>query len=141
MSYLVSSAGLNLQNLCHNVHLFSPATSKAVKDQSVGRALRVGQTRTVFVYEYCVPNTFNVYLAERSMQKALPGLVTMMCTGLAPSLDLSERGFSVAGWVIRDGELVALGKDEEPQEDDVTDTQLIMDRVAHEITYGFMEDN
>ncbi|PWY66464.1 putative DNA repair helicase rad5,16, partial [Aspergillus heteromorphus CBS 117.55] len=133
MSYLVSSAGLNLQNLCRNLHLFSPATSKAVKDQSVGRALRVGQTRTVFVYEYCVPKTFNVYLAERSMQKALPGLVTMMCTGLAPALDNSEAGFSVEGWVIRDGELVALGNGEEPQEGDITDTELIMEQVVREI--------
>lgn len=31
MSYLISSAGLNLQGLCHNLHLFSPATSGAIQ--------------------------------------------------------------------------------------------------------------
>lgn len=140
MSYLISSAGLNLQAMCRNVHLFSPATSKAITDQAIGRALRVGQNRTVFVYEYQVPNTFNIYLAERNLTKALPGLVTMMCTGLAPMLNESASGFSVEGWVIRDGELVALAKDEEPGEEDITDTSTIMDQVVREISGGFMDE-
>ncbi|PIG82055.1 hypothetical protein AARAC_000260 [Aspergillus arachidicola] len=39
-SFSVNSAGLNLQNQCRNVHLFSPTTSKA--------------SRIVLVYEYIV---------------------------------------------------------------------------------------
>ncbi|PYH90758.1 hypothetical protein BO71DRAFT_333775 [Aspergillus ellipticus CBS 707.79] len=92
--------------MCHNIHLFSPSTSRAIFEQAIGRLVRVGQTHTVRVYEYRIPGTFNIYLADRNMQKAIPGLIVMICTGLAPVL--RNDGFSVEGWVIRDGNMVFL---------------------------------
>ncbi|OJJ89337.1 uncharacterized protein ASPGLDRAFT_54000, partial [Aspergillus glaucus CBS 516.65] len=77
-SYGVNVMGLNLQNLCCNVHLFSPGMSKAVVNQAVRRVCHLGQTRIVLVYEYLLENNFNVMLVKHNKLKAVLGLVTEM---------------------------------------------------------------
>ncbi|KAF5854714.1 hypothetical protein ETB97_000849, partial [Aspergillus alliaceus] len=74
-SYGVNSAGLNLQTLCRNVHLFSPALSKATRDQAIGRTCRLGQDRIVLVYDYSVDESFNEYMLSRTKNKAIASLM------------------------------------------------------------------
>ncbi|KAI3002258.1 hypothetical protein CBS147346_6092 [Aspergillus niger] len=114
--------------------LFSPSTSQALAIQCIGRNLRCDQARAVYVYEYRVPGTFNIYLANRNLRKALPGVMTMLCTGLAPMLNDSKEGFTVEGWVVREGRLVKLKTYEKPRETDMTDPDTIMDEVVKRIT-------
>ncbi|GCB21506.1 hypothetical protein AAWM_04391 [Aspergillus awamori] len=98
--------------------LFSPSTSQALAIQCIGRNLRCDQARAVYVYEYRVPGTFNIYLANRNLRKALPG-----------------EGFTVEGWVVREGRLVKLKTYEKPRETDLTDPDTIMDEMVKRITW------
>ena len=43
-SYSINSTGLNLQNLCQNIHLFSPGMSKLITDQAIGHVCRISQS-------------------------------------------------------------------------------------------------
>jgi hypothetical protein len=126
-TYSVNSAGLNLQSLCHNVHLFMPATSALVHDQAIGRVCRIGQQNIVIVYDYHVPGTFNVYLVNRNRNKAIPGIVTEMTSGLNDEGDLSSNGIiNTQNWVIRDGKLIHLEKGQNTHDGDNTDPDAIM---------------
>ncbi|GKZ55973.1 hypothetical protein AnigIFM49718_001145 [Aspergillus niger] len=111
--------------------LFSPSTSQALAIQCIGRNLRCDQARAVYVYEYRVPGTFNIYLANRNLRKALPGVMTM----LSPMLNDSKEGFTVEGWVVREGRLVKLKTYEKPRETDLTDPDTIMDEMVKRITW------
>ncbi|OJD10172.1 hypothetical protein ACJ73_09910 [Blastomyces percursus] len=67
-----------------HAHLKAAERSKVVEEfntnpdtpVAVGRVLRIGQTKMVKVYEYVVPNYFNVYKLEKSNSKVIPGLMT-----------------------------------------------------------------
>ncbi|RLL94475.1 hypothetical protein CFD26_102070 [Aspergillus turcosus] len=71
----VNAAGLNLQQLCRNVHLFSEGTSKSVVKQAIERVCRLGQQKVVLVYDYHVEKSFDITLVLRNKLKAIPGLV------------------------------------------------------------------
>lgn len=120
-SYGVNAMGLNLQNLCRNVHLFSPGMSKAVVDQAIGRVCRLGQTRIVLVYEYQLENKFNAMLVKRNKLKAVPGLVAEM------SPDEFSMALDIGRWVVRGGEAYRLGNDEAPTVDDKTDSSAVLE--------------
>lgn len=90
-SYGVNAAGLNLQNMCQNIHLYSPRMSKSVVDQAIGRVSRLGQTQIVLVYEYQLDNKFNLMLVKWNKLKAIPGLVAdMSCDEFLVDLDIGR---------------------------------------------------
>ncbi|KAL2801674.1 P-loop containing nucleoside triphosphate hydrolase protein [Aspergillus granulosus] len=90
-SYYVNSAGSSLQHLCRNVHLFDTPSSEPMKEQAIGRSLRVGQTRTVKIYNYVVEDSFNTNIFARNLNKAVPELVaTMNWSVFADTLDIPE---------------------------------------------------
>jgi hypothetical protein len=90
--YSVNLAGLNLQSLCHNVHLFTPVTLAAVYNQAIGQVCYIGQQNIVIVYDYYVPGTFNVYLVNCNRNKAILGIIMEMTSGLNDEGDLSLDG-------------------------------------------------
>lgn len=59
---LVTSAELNLQRFCRNGQIFSLALTRAVSEQAIGRANRVGQPQIVQVFDYRVIYSFRVSL-------------------------------------------------------------------------------
>ena len=77
-SYTANGAGLNLQQSCHNVHLFDPAPSANAQEQAIGRTYRLGQPRKVTVVEYYVRRTFNEKVVNTQILRALPGLMAMI---------------------------------------------------------------
>ena len=77
-SYTANGAGLNLQQSCHNVHLFDPAPSANAQEQAIGRTYRLGQPRKVTVIEYYVRRTFNEKVVNTQILRALPGLMAMI---------------------------------------------------------------
>jgi hypothetical protein len=90
--YSINLAGLNLQLLCYNVHLFTPVTLAAVHDQAIGQVCHIGQWNIVIVYDYHVPGTFNVYLVNYNRNKAIPGIITEITSRLNNEGDLlSDR--------------------------------------------------
>jgi SNF2 family DNA or RNA helicase len=138
--YGVSASGLNLQSMCHNVHLFDAASSQAAVDHAIGRTCRLGQFRSVLVYEYRLKKSFHDEMILRNRKKVQPGMVTDLSTTIFKDLlegdDDSDGNFaaldhkSLAKWVVRDGQLVELDNDEEPQEGDSQDTEEILDLLA-----------
>ncbi|PYH94384.1 hypothetical protein BO71DRAFT_325510, partial [Aspergillus ellipticus CBS 707.79] len=64
------------------------------------------QTYTIYIYKYRIPGIFNIYLTNYNMQKAIPGLIVIIYTGLAPVL--RNNRFSVEGWVIYNRNIVFL---------------------------------
>lgn len=126
-SYGVNAAGLNLQNLCRNVHLFSTGMSKSVVDQAVGRVCRIGQQRIVLVYEYRLENSFNTVLISRNKLKSIPGLIAEMAQDeFRPNNSTLEMG----RWVVRDGVAHRLVEDEAPLEEDQTDPEIVLDALV-----------
>ena len=113
--------GLNLQNLCHNVHLFSPGMSKAVVNQAIGCMCCLGQTRIVLVYEYLLENNFNAMLVKCNKLKAVLGLVAEM------SPDEFLMDLDIGQWVVQGGEAYCLADDKAPAADDKTDSPAVLE--------------
>lgn len=139
MSYQINSAGLNLHYQCRNVHLYSVATSKATLDQAIARVWRVGQTKIVMVYEYRATDTFDDYLIRRNTSKIIPAIIVGMSKDLLSAEMLEEDASNEAGLdlnrsVLRDGEIVKLGDDEQPQGNDVTRAGEIAAYLANSLT-------
>lgn len=138
--YGVGASGLNLQSMCRNVHLFDAARSQAAVDHAIGRTCRLGQSRSVLVHEYRLKKSFHDEMILRNRKKAQPGMVTDLSTAIFKDLleedDDSDGKFapldrkSLAKWVVREGALVELDEDEEPQEGDSQDTEEILDPLA-----------
>ncbi|GMG25245.1 unnamed protein product [Aspergillus oryzae] len=94
-AYNVNAAGMNLQNLCRNVHILTMGLSKSVVNQAIGRVSRLGQERMTFVYEYRLRSSFDEDLVSRSERKALPGLVADLGEGFSfPSISEGEEGLT-----------------------------------------------
>lgn len=138
--YGVGASGLNLQSMCRNVHLFDAARSQAAVDHAIGRTCRLGQSHSVLVHEYRLKKSFHDEMIRRYRKKAQPGLVTDLSTtifkGLFEGDDDSDGSFaalyhkSLAKWIVREGVLVKLDEDEEPQEGDSQDTVEILNLLA-----------
>ncbi|KAI7972526.1 hypothetical protein EIK77_008989 [Talaromyces pinophilus] len=138
--YGVGASGLNLQSMCRNVHLFDTARSQAAVDHAIGRTCRLGQSRSVLVHEYRLKKSFHDEMILRNRRKARPGMVTDLSTTIFKDLlegdNDSDGSFaaldhkSLAKWVVREGALVELDEDEEPQEGDSQDTEEILDLLA-----------
>ncbi|KAE8164621.1 SNF2 family N-terminal domain-containing protein [Aspergillus tamarii] len=132
-SFSVNSAGLNLQNQCRNVHLFSPTISKSIRNQAIGRSCRLGQSRIVLVYEYIVNDSFNTYLQDRGDRKAMAGLIIEMTSLIRSNSDeIEDNGMcktDLTRWVIRGTELVYLENGVEAEDSDVQDPELVFQRV------------
>ncbi|KUL89823.1 hypothetical protein ZTR_02943 [Talaromyces verruculosus] len=124
----------------HNVHLFDAARSQAAVDHAIGRTYRLGQSRSVLDHEYRLKKSFHDEMIRRNRKKAQPGLVTDLSTTSFKDLlegdDDSHGSFaaldhkSLAKWVVREGVLIELDEDEEPQEGDSQDTEEILDLLA-----------
>lgn len=121
-SYNVNSAGLNLQNLCRNVHLFSPGMSKSITDQAIGRVCRIGQSRMVLVYEYQLRNRFTSMLLMRNKLKSIPGLVAEMNPD---EIHLGDE-HDIGCWVVRNGSAHRLADGEQPGPDDDTNADNVL---------------
>ncbi|RAK86585.1 hypothetical protein BO79DRAFT_256994 [Aspergillus costaricaensis CBS 115574] len=78
VSYYVNAAGSNLQNLCHNTHMFNTPTSQALADQAIGRVLCVGQSQVVKISEYVVHDSFNTSVFIKDLTKAIPDPVATL---------------------------------------------------------------
>lgn len=138
--YGVGVSGLNLQTMCHNVHLFDVAKSQAAIDHAIGRTCRFGQSHSVLIHEYRLKMPFHDDMILHNRQKAQPGLITDLSTTTFKDLledeDDTDRDFaaldyvSLARWVVRSGQLVELDEDEEPQEGDSRDTEEILNLLA-----------
>jgi hypothetical protein len=137
-SFSVNAAGLNLQQLCRNVHLFSEGTSKSVVDQAIGRVCRLGQQKVVLVYDYQVEKSFDMTLVLRNKIKAIPALVAQMRGGefLAEAGDdQSAEGPSLGGkWVVRNGKAYCLQNDEQPQPEDKTSPDDVLPALVDLVT-------
>jgi hypothetical protein len=106
-SYYVNAAGSNLQALCRNVHLFDTPTSDPLKQQAIGRVSRVGQQRTVKIYDYLVDKSFNAGLFAKNLTKAVPDLVASLnWDTFSDTLDVAEGTdaptFNLGVWVSND---------------------------------------
>ncbi|KAE8133508.1 P-loop containing nucleoside triphosphate hydrolase protein [Aspergillus pseudotamarii] len=128
-AYNVNAAGMNLQNLCRNVHILSMGLSKSVVNQAIGRVSRLGQERMTFVYEYRLRSSFDEDLVSRSERKALPGLVADLGDGFSfPSI--SEDGECLNDqWVLRAGELYQLAPGEPVRKEDITESKPILKKL------------
>lgn len=137
-SYSINAAGLNLQQLCRNVHLFSEGTSKSVVNQAIGRVCRLGQQHVVLVYDYQVEKSFDMTLVLRNKMKAIPGLVAEMSGGefLAEAGDdQSTEGPSLGGkWVVRNGKAYCLQENEQPQPEDKTSEDDVLPALVDLVT-------
>lgn len=122
-SFNVNAAGLNLQNLCRNVHHFSPAMSKSIADQAIGRVCRIGQSRMVLVYEYQLQNRFTSMLLVRNKLKSIPGLVAEMNP---EEIHLGGEEDNIGRWVVRDGSAYRLGDGKQPGQEDDTDADNVL---------------
>lgn len=126
-NYSIGSAGLNLQGLCRNVHIFNPGLSSSIADQAIGRVWRLGQERVVLVYEYRLAGTFNMELVERNKLKSIPGLVAEMSKNVYQSeTEESDGDVDIGRWVLRDGELHQLIDGERPARGDNKDQDAIL---------------
>lgn len=81
-SYSVNSAGMNLQGMCRNVHLFDTTSAESATAQAIGRVYRLSQVRMVRIYEYKVPDSFNIKQINRNIKKAIPGLVAELSSAI-----------------------------------------------------------
>ncbi|GES66032.1 hypothetical protein ATETN484_0013043700 [Aspergillus terreus] len=93
-SYYVNAAGSNLQALCRNVYLFDTPT-------------RVGQQRTVKIYDYLVDKSFNAGLFAKNLTKAVPDLMASLnWDTFSDTLDVAEGTdaptFNLGVWVSND---------------------------------------
>lgn len=77
-SYYVSSAGSNMQRLCRNTHQFDIPMSESIRMQAIGRTHRLGQSRTVKVYDYVVNQSFNVRQMATNIRKAVPATAAQL---------------------------------------------------------------
>ncbi|PYI11513.1 putative DNA repair helicase rad5,16 [Aspergillus sclerotiicarbonarius CBS 121057] len=123
-NYMLNTAGLNLQSLCRNVHLFSVGLSKSLVNQAIGRVSRLGQKRPVFVHEYRIKGGFDDELARLSDRKAIPGIIAE----LSRDFDI-KIGYDGAFSVIRDKALHHLAPGEQIQQDDITDGMRIIQKL------------
>ncbi|WEW58547.1 hypothetical protein PRK78_004015 [Emydomyces testavorans] len=106
-SYSVNPAGLNLQHLCQNVHLFDTAGSQSITEQAIGRVWRLGQVRQVKVYSYNVPDSFNSRQMQKMMEERIPGLIMELNRAILESNEGSE--VELGRWCRNPhGELVSL---------------------------------
>ncbi|UDD59055.1 hypothetical protein AFCA_006473 [Aspergillus flavus] len=128
-AYNVNAAGMNLQNLCRNVHILTMGLSKSVVNQAIGRVSRLGQERMTFVYEYRLRSSFDEDLVSRSERKALPGLVADLGEGFSfPSISEGEEGLTNR-WVLRAGELYQLAPGELIGKEDITESRPILEEL------------
>ncbi|PIG82089.1 DNA repair helicase rad5 [Aspergillus arachidicola] len=128
-AYNVNAAGMNLQNLCRNVHILSMGLSKSVVNQAIGRVSRLGQERMAFVYEYRLRSSFDEDLVSRSERKALPGLVADLGEGFTfPSISEGEEGLTTR-WVLRAGELYQLAPGELIRKEDIAESRPILEKL------------
>ncbi|KAB8275464.1 P-loop containing nucleoside triphosphate hydrolase protein [Aspergillus minisclerotigenes] len=128
-AYNVNAAGMNLQNLCRNVHILTMGLSKSVVNQAIGRVSRLGQERMTFVYEYRLRSSFDKDLVSRSERKALPGLVADLGEGFSfPSISEGEEGLTNR-WVLRAGELYQLAPGELIRKEDITESRPILEEL------------
>ena len=107
-TYALGSAGINLQNLCRNVHLFDPPGSDAIGIQAVGRVRRIGQLREVKVFEYYVQGTVNEFQRWKNLQKALPGVLAQLNNRIFQGKESSELDIKdLESWCMtEDGKLI-----------------------------------
>lgn len=112
-SYFVGSTGLNLHHLCHHVILFDSAHNQGALEQALGRALRIGQTELVEVFEVNNTNSFQSKVIQNTVKKALAGTIaeldvdtnikdTMEVTGIP----VDDTEINIGKWYIIEGELV-----------------------------------
>lgn len=108
-SYSVNSAGLNLQHLCRNVHLFETALSEAIMMQAIGRVRRIGQRRIVKVYDYRVPDSFNARQVEKALEKSVPGLIAEMNSLIFQYSHTEDDNLQMNNWAMKpDGKVVRI---------------------------------
>lgn len=125
-TYSVSSAGLNLQNLCRNVHIFSCPPNRSAVEQAIGRNARIGQDRVVLVYEYQLLNSFDMELVQRNKQKFIPGFIAEMSREAYEGRGDVNEVVDIGRWVLRDGELYQLIDNEIATSTDNADKDAIL---------------
>jgi hypothetical protein len=140
-SYKVNAAGLNLQEKCRNVHLFTFGTSMAVTDQAIGRVIRIGQRDNVFIFEYRNMGFFHESICARNLQMAIPALFTSLNNDLFRSEGEPCASFDVGGWVIRDSQLCKLDDGEVPQEGDISSPEAIVGAIVNMMENTGVEDS
>ncbi|KAL4744247.1 P-loop containing nucleoside triphosphate hydrolase protein [Aspergillus terricola var. indicus] len=111
-SFYVSSAGSNLQHLCRNVHLWDRPPSEPLKQQAIGRVARLGQTRTVIIYDYLVEESFNQMVIGKSLAKAIPDLLATLNNALF-SINVERGEVDLGQWCRnKDGSILRIPDDE-----------------------------
>jgi len=80
----VGSTGLNMQKRCRRVHLIGSAHSLGFLRQAFGRVRRLGDPwDVVYLYEYCVENTFDDRTVHRNIEKVVPEAMAVMQNRIA----------------------------------------------------------
>lgn len=72
LTYAISSAGVNFQGDCRNSHHFTQPPLQSQNDQAKERLRRIGQTKTVKIYNYVLENSHDTYMTLRDLEKATP---------------------------------------------------------------------
>jgi hypothetical protein len=77
-SWMISCAGLNMQDNCRTIIEFEPAPSEGVRQQGIGRVRRKGAKK--WCRHICLrnANSFNTQQAAMSLLKSLPALLTQL---------------------------------------------------------------
>ncbi|KAM7209991.1 SNF2 family N-terminal domain containing protein [Rhypophila decipiens] len=91
MSIQTGAVGLNL-TVANYVHIIEPQWNPSVEEQAVGRAVRMGQERTVTIIRYIVRNSIesnivNLQRRKRSLAKFTLDTDTQSGDGLSGGLD------------------------------------------------------
>ena len=77
--------------------------------QAVGRVRRLGNPYpVVYVWEYCVPDSFNDRLIQLNLKKALPGIMAELIRQLFHSKgEEDDESMDLGDWIAYNGKLTA----------------------------------
>lgn len=121
-SYSMNTVGLNLQNLCHNVHLFSTGLSKSITNQAIGQVCCIRQQHIILVYKYHLENSFNDMLITCSHMKSIPGLIAEM----EQDQLVGDGSLEIGCWVVHHDTPYQLADGETSEEGDLTDSESVI---------------
>ena len=142
-SYFMKVYDLNLQQQCHNVHLFNSSPFTSIEKQTIDRCRRVDQRYYVRVFEYYLRHSFNDRQVFNNLRKTLLEMMTELNTRLLREKDEDEKDanqlMQLNQWIRYNEQLIRLNdvflhdKDSKAMLNSQTLIKVIMNDMRNEI--------